>query len=118
MNNNIDEALSAALEQAQQLLMHAASHLAGDLEAEQIQLYDLAFCQAEIYAARCLRTRATNVPEAQKDLCCRAADYFTAEVIEQTFQKLARRTQQLWLRTERFAGFRGDSKRARPTRNR
>ena len=55
------------------LVRKACAHLEGNLDEEQIELYDLAFVQAEILAARTLIEQAQLAPEL--DAPCR---YFCA----------------------------------------
>jgi (2S)-methylsuccinyl-CoA dehydrogenase len=70
------------------LVRKACAHLQGNLDEEQIELYDLAFVQAEILAARTLIEQAHLVPEL--DAPCR---YFCANAIVSITQKLSVRPQ-------------------------
>ena len=70
------------------LVRKACAHLEGNLDEEQIELYDLAFVQAEILAARTLIEQAQLAPEL--DAPCR---YFCANAIVSITQKLSVRPQ-------------------------
>lgn len=72
----MDNYLDQHLNQLEHLLTRAASHLQGDLDQEQLELYDLAFSHAELGASRAVRKRA-----AGDDSIAAIADYFTAESI-------------------------------------
>ncbi len=75
------------LETLQNLVDKAAASLTGDLDGEQVALYDLAFCQAELLAAQSL-TRLANM-EAN-DVLAAAAAYYSAEVSNSIVQRFAR----------------------------
>ncbi len=66
------------LERLQSLVIKGAGHLQGDLDVEQIELYDLTFCQAEIHAAQALKRWAS---EGNNLLLQQLADYFSAEAM-------------------------------------
>ena len=70
------------------LVRKACAHLQGNLDEEQIELYDLAFVQAEILAARTLIEQAELASELEAP--CR---YFCANAIVSITQKLAVRPQ-------------------------
>ena len=72
----MDDQLDGHLDQLEALLQTAARGLEGDLGREQIELYDLAFSQAELLAARAIRCRGANDPTVAP-----IADYFAAESI-------------------------------------
>ncbi len=71
------------LDQVQNLLQRAAGFLQGDLDTEQQQLYDLAFSEAEVSAARALLRQAGGDPLLEA-----AARYYSAEVVAQVTQRL------------------------------
>jgi (2S)-methylsuccinyl-CoA dehydrogenase len=50
--------IDTALADAQALLRRACAHLQGDLDREQLELYDAALCRAELDSAQALRTFA------------------------------------------------------------
>lgn len=70
------------------LVRKACAHLDGNLDDEQIELYDLAFVQAELLAARTFVQQAQQ--ESELDAACR---YFCASAIVSITQKLAVRPQ-------------------------
>ena len=72
----------------QELLKQAATHLEGDLDRDQIELYDLALSQAECNAARALERLAANSNDA---LLQSLADYLAAETRAEIFGRLNRR---------------------------
>ena len=73
------------LERLQRLVSFVAGHLQGDLNKEQIELYDLTFCQAEISAAQALNRQAAG---SDIDVLHRLAAYFTAEAIVSVSSRL------------------------------
>ena len=70
------------------LVRKACAHLEGDLDEEQIELYDLAFVQAELLAARTLISQ-TEQSHQLVPVC----QYFCANAIVTITQKLAVRPQ-------------------------
>jgi (2S)-methylsuccinyl-CoA dehydrogenase len=70
------------------LVRKACAHLDGNLDEEQIELYDLAFVQAELLAARTLIDQAKQSPDLD-----RVCNYFCASAIVSITQKLAVRPQ-------------------------
>lgn len=70
------------------LVRKACAHLDGNLDEEQIELYDLAFVQAELLAARTLIAEAAKT----EDLSA-ACNYFCANAIVSITQKLSIRPQ-------------------------
>lgn len=75
-----------SLQELSSMLDRAASHLQGDLDGEQIQLYDLAFSQAEISAAQAF---VDSIPAADTStLAYRCAAYFAAEVSASTLARI------------------------------
>ena len=75
------------------LVRKACAYLDGDLDEEQIELYDLAFVQAELLAARTLITQ-TEQSQHLVPVC----QYFCASAIVTITQKLAVRPQTFGLR--------------------
>ncbi|NCF45581.1 MAG: acyl-CoA dehydrogenase [Proteobacteria bacterium] len=70
------------------LVRKACAHLHGDLDEEQIELYDLAFVQAELLAAR------TLIAETQQNRSLTSVcNYFCANAVVSITQKLAVRPQ-------------------------
>jgi (2S)-methylsuccinyl-CoA dehydrogenase len=82
--------LAALLDITRRLLDRAAGHLRGDLDAEQIALYDLAFCAAELAAAD-EAMRIAQAPHPQRALLVDLAETFAAEALSQTLQRLTLR---------------------------
>jgi len=78
------------LETLAQLIERAAGHLRGDLDEEQIELYDLAFSLAEVSAAQALQRLAVAGHDAQWTAL---SAYFTAEVVLNVLQRLSARPQ-------------------------
>ena len=76
------------IEELAHIIQRAASHLSGDLDREQIELFDLAFCQAELEAVRALSTTAQSTSD-ERHLA--ALDYFTAQVIANARARLSLR---------------------------
>ncbi len=71
------------------LVTRACAHLKGDLDGEQIQLFDLAFTAAELAAAREAYAVLAAAPAADRALLQQLADTFAADVsgtILQRFQ--------------------------------
>lgn len=82
--------LHALLEQTRSLLLRAAAHLDGDLDGEQIQLYDLACCAAEVEAAaEVLRLAAAG--DAGGALTADLTAAFAAEALAATLNRLTPR---------------------------
>jgi len=78
------------LTQLQQLVTRAAAHLGGDLNEEQIELYDLTFAQANLHAATALRRLAAATNNGLlKDLSA----YYSAEVGAEVRYRLGIRPQ-------------------------
>jgi hypothetical protein len=72
------------------LVRKACAHLDGNLDEEQIELYDLAFVQAELLASR------TLIAEAEKtDGLTSACNYFCANAIVSITQKFSVRPRDL-----------------------
>jgi len=82
-NNN-----SSHLEQLQTLIDRAAAHLQGDLDVEQIELYDLAFSLADVCAARAL-TRLAEVSD--QSVLHNLAAFFVADTTANVLNRLAAR---------------------------
>ena len=82
----MDSRLAAQLDALKITTKRAAGYLQGDLDQEQIELYDLAFSRAELDAAAELNKRAAT-DESLADL----ADYFTAETIASVNARLTLR---------------------------
>lgn len=70
------------------LVVSAAGHLDGDLDEEQIQLYDLALSQAEISGAQSLLGRCLSERPPAASVLARAACYFAAEAFSNTLYRL------------------------------
>ncbi len=84
MNNiEIDD-----LNQLQQLVSRGAAHLHGDLDREQIELYDLTFCQASIQSAQALRRLAMG---SKDDLLKDLSAYYSAEVAAEVCYRFSMR---------------------------
>ena len=79
---------SDVLDRLRILLDEAAAHLRGDLDVEQIELYDLTFSQAELHSAQALnRLAAAHGGAVLKPL----AAYYEAETIASISARLALR---------------------------
>lgn len=89
--------LSNPLDGLQTLLDSATAHLQGDLDIEQIELYDLAFSLAEISAAQSLNRLALS---SDQPLMHQLAAYFTAETVATVANRLAARPNSYGLRPE------------------
>ena len=76
------------IDQANALLTRAAAHLDGDLDREQLQLYDLAFSVAEISAAREALQAADGANAHDAPLLQSLAETFAAEAVANTLQRL------------------------------
>jgi len=76
------------IETMQSLVRGAAGHLQGSLDNEQIELYDLAFSEAEIYAALALNRLAMATGNSMLEGLAR---YFEAEVCMEVRYRLAKR---------------------------
>ncbi len=76
------------LDQLALLIEQAAAHLQGDLDKEQIELYDLAFSQAEVNTAQALNRLAETSNES---LLGKLAAYFTAETTANIAQRFSAR---------------------------
>jgi len=70
------------------LVRKACAHLEGNLDDEQIELYDLAFVQAELLAARTLISETEQTPQLLP-----VCQYFCANAIVTITQKFAVRPQ-------------------------
>ncbi|MEQ8483637.1 MAG: acyl-CoA dehydrogenase family protein [Pseudomonadales bacterium] len=82
--------LDALLHTAQALVVQAAAHLRGDLDAEQIELNDLAFCAAELTAAA-EGLAIARTPHPHRGLLAGLGNTFAAEAISQSLQRLTLR---------------------------
>ena len=89
-----------SLAQLTELVERAALHLEGNLDDEQIQLYDLAFCRAELMAATALLDRAAPAPGT---VLASTAEFFAAEVAAKVRQRLALRPADYGLSFETLA---------------
>ncbi len=86
-----------ALTSAQELVRHCVAHLEGNLDAEQLELYDMAFARAELDAAEALATYASNA-EQDNAFHQRVFETYTAEVLLNLHTRLAARPQSYGLR--------------------
>jgi (2S)-methylsuccinyl-CoA dehydrogenase len=91
--------LDTVLRATRPLLRRAAAHLDGDLDREQLQLYDLAFCTAEVEAA----AEALGVARGRRGagtLLEPLAGTFAAEALAQCLQRLTLRLPAYGLRLD------------------
>ena len=79
--------LNSTIANLQACVDKAASQLNGDLDQEQIQLYELAFCQAYVDAAQAFSQWATAKGDANMQ---RVANYFAADVLWEANAKLSK----------------------------
>lgn len=82
------------LDPLEALLESAASGLAGDLDREQIQLYDLAFSRAELEAARAICAKAerhADLKSSDAERLAAIAGYFLSEIYQKIGDRLRRR---------------------------
>ena len=89
-----DLAVREALNAAQEIVNTALSHLDGDLDREQIELYDLAFSQAELFAANSALSRSST------ELSQQAASFFSADILSNIQSRFLRRPQVFGLARE------------------
>lgn len=82
--------LTTALAAMQAQLKHACAHLKGDLDHEQVQLYDLALSRAELDSAQAIRRFAATVDSDSKFLK-NIADTWTARVLMDVHTRLSTR---------------------------
>jgi (2S)-methylsuccinyl-CoA dehydrogenase len=80
--------LDSVLQRTRMLLRRAAAHLDGDLDGEQLQLFDLAFCTAEVEAAAEAMRIARRQDPAGK-LLEQLAGTFAAEALAQCLQRIS-----------------------------
>lgn len=80
--------LDRLLEIVAALVDRAIGHLRGDLDEEQVELYDLAFSVAELGAAHEARAVVGAAPLADRPLLGRLADTFAAEAVVNVMQRL------------------------------
>lgn len=80
--NNSD--FTAVLDQIETLIRKSCAYLQGDLDQEQIELYNLSFAQADLLAARTVLSSAETNPNLAK-----IANYFVADVVTSITQKFA-----------------------------
>jgi (2S)-methylsuccinyl-CoA dehydrogenase len=80
--------LDRLLTAARQLVDRCCGHLNGDLDEEQIELYDLAFSVAELSAAEEAFAVVPVASEADRPLLNRLAETFAAEAIANALQRL------------------------------
>ena len=85
MNNS---EFTAVLDQIETLIRKSCAFLQGDLDQEQIELYNLSFAQADLLAARTVLSSAETNPNLAK-----IANYFIADVVTSITQKFAVRPQ-------------------------
>ena len=81
MNNS---EFTAVLDQIETLIRKSCAFLQGDLDQEQIELYNLSFAQADLLAARTVLSSAETNPNLAK-----IANYFIADVVTSITQKFA-----------------------------
>ena len=81
MNNS---EFTAVLDQIETLIQKSCAFLQGDLDQEQIELYNLSFAQADLLAARTVLSSAETNPNLAK-----IANYFIADVVTSITQKFA-----------------------------
>ena len=81
MNNS---EFTAVLDQLETLIRKSCAFLQGDLDQEQIELYNLSFAQADLLAARTVLSSAETNPNLAK-----IANYFIADVVTSITQKFA-----------------------------
>ena len=81
MNNS---EFTAVLDQIETLIRKSCAFLQGDLDQEQIELYNLSFAQADLLAARTVLASAETNPNLAK-----IANYFIADVVTSITQKFA-----------------------------
>lgn len=81
MNNS---EITAVLDQIETLIRKSCAFLQGDLDQEQIELYNLSFAQADLLAARTVLSSAETNPNLAK-----IANYFIADVVTSITQKFA-----------------------------
>lgn len=81
MNNS---EFTAVLDQIETLIRKSCAFLQGDLDQEQIELYNLSFAQADLLAARTVLSSAETNPNLAK-----IANYFSADVVTSITQKFA-----------------------------
>ncbi|MEZ5560439.1 MAG: acyl-CoA dehydrogenase family protein [Pseudomonadales bacterium] len=94
--------LQGLLDCTQQLLKTAASGLSGDLDGEQIELYELAFATAEVEAAAAGFSALSGATGPDRELLEALAQTFAAEAVANTIQRLQLRAPAIGLRTEDF----------------
>lgn len=75
---------TAVLDQIETLIRKSCAYLQGDLDQEQIELYNLSFAQADLLAARTVLSSAETNPNLAK-----IANYFIADVVTSITQKFA-----------------------------
>ena len=80
--------LELHLEHLQRLIDQGAAHLQGDLIEEQVELYDLAFCTAEVKAAQALRRLAQS---SESDVLDDLSAFYVAEVTANILNRFALR---------------------------
>ena len=76
--------ITAVLDQIETLIRKSCAFLQGDLDQEQIELYNLSFAQADLLAARTVLASAETNPNLAK-----IANYFIADVVTSITQKFA-----------------------------
>ena len=81
MNNS---EFTAVLDQIETLIRKSCAFLQGDLDQEQIELYNLSFAQADLLAARTVLSSAETNPNLAA-----IANYFIADVVTSITQKFA-----------------------------
>lgn len=81
MNNS---EFTAVLDQIETLIRKSCAFLQGDLDQEQIELYNLSFAQADLLAARTVLSSAETNPNLAK-----IANYFIADAVTSITQKFA-----------------------------
>ena len=81
MNNS---EFTAVLDQIETLIRKSCAFLQGDLDQEQIELYNLSFAQADLLAARTVLSSAETNPNLAK-----IANYFITDVVTSITQKFA-----------------------------
>lgn len=87
----MEPSIPGLLDRLDTLVARACRHLGGDLDREQVQLYDLAFTAAELAAAREGLAVVAAAPPAEQSLLRQLAETFAVEAIGNGLQRFQSR---------------------------
>jgi len=96
--------ITTALADAQALLRRGCAHLQGDLDHEQLELYDAALSRAELDSAEALCNFAATA-DTDREFLSQLANTWATQVVSDVHQRLCNRAQDFGLQPTDFVPF-------------